>query len=60
MDSVFIERLCRYEDINLKGYADGHEGRAGTPGPAVDMMDNARALPRCPQPQQQTQQLCAA
>ena len=33
--------------------------RAGTTGPlgdrAVDMMDNARALPTCPQPQQQQQ-----
>jgi putative transposase len=26
---------------------------------AVDMMDNARALPTCPQPQQQHQQLAA-
>jgi len=33
--------------------------RAGTTNPlgdrAVDMMDNARALPTCPQPQQQQQ-----
>jgi putative transposase len=33
--------------------------RQGTTGPfgtaAVDMMDNARALPTCPQPQQQQQ-----
>ena len=32
MDNVFIERLWRslkYEDIYLKGYADGHEARAG-------------------------------
>ena len=92
MDNVFIERLWRslkYEDIYLKGYADGHEAkagiaswiafyngrrphqalanrtpmavwRAGTTGPlednAVDMMDNASALPTCPQPQQQKQQ----
>ncbi len=38
--------------------------RAGTSGPlgagAVDMMDNARALPTCPQPQQHQQQLNAA
>jgi putative transposase len=90
MDNVFIERLWRslkYEDIYLKGYADGREAKAGiaswigfynsrrphqaldhrtpmavwrdgTTGPlgqqAVDMMDNARALPTCPQPQQQT------
>jgi putative transposase len=33
-------------------------GRAGTRGErALDMMDNARALPTCPQPQQQNQQL---
>ena len=91
MDNVFIERLWRslkYEDIYLKGYADGREARSGiaawiefyntgrphqalgdrtpmavwrqgTTGPlddkAVDMMDNARALPTCPQPQQQQQ-----
>jgi len=90
MDNVFIERLWRslkYEDIYLKGYADGREARSGiaawfafyntgrphqalrdstpmavwregTTGPlgdrAVDMMDNAVALPTCPQPQQQT------
>jgi putative transposase len=96
MDNVFIERLWRslkYEDIYLKGYADGHEAytgiaswfafyntrrphqalgnstpiavwRDGTTGllgeQAGDMMDNARALPTCPQPQQQQQQLCAA
>jgi putative transposase len=95
MDNVFIERLWRslkYEDIYLKGYADGREARAGiaawivfyntqrphqalgdrTPmavwregatgelGEAVDMtllvprsLDNARALPTYPQPQQQ-------
>ena len=32
MDNVFIERLWRslkYEDIYLKGYADGHEARDG-------------------------------
>jgi putative transposase len=91
MDNVFIERLWRslkYEDIYLKGYADGREARAGisqwvafyntrrphmaldhrTPmavwregatgcldGKAVDMtlrLDNADALPTCPQPQQ--------
>ena len=91
MDNVFIERLWRslkYEDIYLKGYADGREAKAGiaswitfyngrrphqalgnrtpmavwregTTGPlgaaTVDMMDNARALPTCPQPQQQQQ-----
>jgi putative transposase len=91
MDNVFIERLWRslkYEDIYLKGYADGREAKAGiahwvafynnrrphqalghrTPmavwrdaitgcidGKAVDMtlrLDNAGALPTCPQPQQ--------
>ena len=91
MDNVFIERLWRslkYEDIYLKGYADGGEAKAGiaswitfyngrrphqalgnrTPmamwregttgllgAAAADMMDNARALPTCPQPQQQQQ-----
>ena len=32
MDNVFIERLWRslkYEDVYLKGYADGREARAG-------------------------------
>jgi putative transposase len=32
MDNVFIERLWRslkYEDLYLKGYADGHEARRG-------------------------------
>ena len=92
MDNVFIERLWRslkYEDIYLKGYANGREAKAGigqwiafyngqrphgalanrTPmavwrdgvtgglnGTAVDMtlrLDNAKALPTCPQPQQQ-------
>lgn len=89
MDNVFIERLWRslkYEDIYLRGYADGREAKAGiacwiafyngtrphqalddrTPmavwhdgtigllsDQAVDMMDNARALPTCPQSQQQ-------
>ena len=92
MDNVFIERLWRslkYEDIYLKGYADGREARTGiaswigfyngrrphqalgnrTPmavwragkigavaDAAVDMtlrLDNATALPTCPQPQQQ-------
>jgi putative transposase len=93
IDNVFIERLWRslkYEDIYLKGYADGRDAKAGiaqwiafynnsrphqalanrTPmavwragvtgaigGEAVDMtlrLDNARALPTCPQrPQQQ-------
>ena len=92
MDNVFIERLWRslkYEDIYLKGYADGREARTGIslwmafyngrrphqalgnrtpmavwragvtgePGiTAVDMtlrLDNAGALPTCPQPQQQ-------
>jgi len=91
MDNVFIERLWRslkYEDIYLKGYADGREAKAGiaswvafyntrrphqaldhrTPmavwrggvtgrldGTAVDMtlrLDNANALPTCPQLQQ--------
>jgi putative transposase len=84
MDNVFIERVWRslkYEDVYLKGYADGRKAARGiaewvafynerrphqaladhTPmavwreanaGPkAVDMMDNAPALPTCPQPQ---------
>lgn len=90
MDNVFIERLWRslkYEDIYLKGYADGREAKAGIAawiafyngrrphqalghrspmavwregvagcldGTAVDMtlrLDNAGALPTCPQPQ---------
>ena len=83
MDNVFIERLWRslkYEDVYLKGYADGREAARGIadwiafyndrrphqaladrtpmavwreamPAPkAVDMMDNASALPTCPQP----------
>ncbi len=32
LDNVFIERLWRslkYEDVYLKGYADGHEAHAG-------------------------------
>jgi putative transposase len=92
MDNVFIERLWRslkYEDVYLKGYADGRELRAGladwigfynehrphqalgyrvpmavwreggSAAPTVDMplrLDNADALPTCPQPQQQQQQ----
>jgi putative transposase len=104
MDNVFIERLWRslkYEDIYLKGYADGREARAGIAGwiafyngrrphqalanrtpmavwrdgvilgssprtalgdTAVDMtlrLDNADALPTCPQPPQQQQVLVA-
>jgi len=102
LDNVFIERLWRslkYEDIYLKGYADGHEARAGigawvafynagrphqalgnrapmqvwrdgTTGAfgdtAVDMtlvlrtsLDNADALPTCPQPPQQQKILVA-
>ena len=91
MDNVFIERLWRslkYEEVYLKGYADGREARAGIGSwiafyngrrphqalgdrppmavwragatwpirpNAVDMMDNARALPTCPQPQQKKQ-----
>ncbi len=94
MDNVFIERLWRslkYEDIYLKGYADGREARTGIGGwiafyngrrphqalgnrtpmavwragvtgalgnTAVDMtlrLDNAGALPTCPQPQPQQQ-----
>jgi len=88
MDNVFIERLWRslkYEDVYLKGYADGREAARGiaawiafyndrrphqaladrTPmavwreaiagAGAVDMMDNASALPTCPQQQEQTQ-----
>jgi putative transposase len=96
MDNVFIERLWRsmkYEDIYLKGYADGREARAGIAlwiafyntkrphqaldhrmpmavwregiigcidGKAVDMtlrLDNAGALPTCPQPQQLTMRI---
>ena len=92
LDNVFIERLWRslkYEDLYLKGYADGREAKAGiaswvafyntrrphqalgnrTPmevwragvtgelgEAAVDMtlrLDNACALPTCPQPHQQ-------
>jgi putative transposase len=99
MDNVFIERLWRslkYEDIYLKGYADGREAHAGigawmafynsrrphqalanrTPmavwrdgvtgalgGSAVDMtlrLDNAGALPTCPQPQQQQKKVFVA
>lgn len=102
LDNVFIERLWRslkYEDVYLKGYADGHEAHAGiaawisfyngrrphqalgdrTPmavrrqgvtgalaGNAVDMtlrsLDNATALPTCPQRQQpqQKQMICVA
>ena len=92
MDNVFIERLWRslkYEDIYLKGYADGREAARGiaewiafynerrphqalahrapmavwreatASAKAVDMMDNASALPTCPQPQKQTQPLAA-
>jgi putative transposase len=102
MDNVFIERLWRslkYEDIYLKGYADGREAKAGialwfafynaerphqalanrTPmavwregttealgDRAVDMtlvlrtsLDNAGALPTCPQPPQQHEGLLA-
>ena len=92
MDNVFIERLWRslkYEDVYLKGYADGRDAahgiaewvafynerrphqaladrspmavwREATAGvKAVDMMDNASALPTGPQPQQQTQPLAA-
>ena len=98
MDNVFIERLWRslkYEDVYLKGYADGREAKAGiadwiafynsrrphqalgnrTPmavwrdgvtgalgDKAVDMtlrLDNAGALPTCPQPQQQQTGLVA-
>jgi putative transposase len=80
MDNVFIERLWRslkYEDVYLKGYADGRKAARGiaewvafynerrphqaladrTPmavwrdahagAKAVDMMDNASALPTC-------------
>ncbi len=98
MDNVFIERLWRslkYEDVYLKGYADGREAKAGiaswivfynTGRPhqaldgraplaawrddmtgrfdkeAVDMtlhLDNAFALPTCPQSKQQTQPFAA-
>jgi putative transposase len=98
MDNVFIERLWRslkYEEVYLKGYADGREARAGigawfafyntrrphqalahqTPmavwragitgalgEKAVDMtlrLDNAGALPTCPQLPQPQQALIA-
>jgi putative transposase len=92
MDNVFIERLWRslkYEDVYLRGYADGREAARGiaewiafynerrphqaladrTPmavwreatagAGAVDMMDNASALPTCPKQQKQTQSLAA-
>ena len=92
MDNVFIERLWRslkYEDVYLRGYADGREAARGiaewiafynerrphqaladrtpmavwraraTGAIAVDMMDNACALPTCPQRQKQTQPLAA-
>jgi putative transposase len=92
MDNVFIERLWRslkYEDVYLKGYANGREAARGiaawiafyndrrphqaladhTPmaiwreaiagDGAVDMMDNASALPTCPQQHKQTQSLAA-
>jgi putative transposase len=92
MDNVFIERLWRslkYEDVYLKGYADGREAARGIAAwiafyndrrphqaltdrvpmavwreaiagaGAVDMMDNASALPTCPQQQKQTQSLAA-
>jgi putative transposase len=90
MDNVVIERLWRslkYEDVYLKGFADGREAARGIAAciafynhrrphqaladrapmavwreaiagaEAVDMMDNASALPTCPQPKQQTQPL---
>jgi putative transposase len=88
MDNVFIERLWRslkYENVYLKGYADGREAksgigdwitfytnrrphqaldnrvpmavwRTGIESRAMDITDNASALPTCPQPQQQQQQ----
>ena len=98
VDNVFIERLWRslkYEEIYLKGYADGRDARVGigawfafynthrphqalanqTPmavwragitgalgEKAVDMtlrLDNAGALPTCPQPSQPQQALTA-
>jgi putative transposase len=90
MDNVLIERLWRslkYEDVYLKGYADGCEAARGIAewvafyndrrphqaladrmpmavwreaivgARAVDIMDNASALPTCPQPQQQRRSL---
>ncbi|NJL08014.1 MAG: transposase [Methylacidiphilales bacterium] len=82
-------RSLKYENVYLKGYADGREARAGiaswitfynerrlhqalgyrTPmavwrsglaARAVDMMDNAGALPTCPQPKNQQQDRMAA
>jgi putative transposase len=64
-----MERLWRslkYEDVYLRDYADCLEAKRHRlldhilqqPSPhqaAADMMDNARALPTCPQPQQQPQ-----
>lgn len=45
MDNVFFERLWRslkYEDIYLKGYADGREARAGTPSRSPSTTDDVR------------------
>ena len=45
MDNVFIERLWRslkYEDIYLKGYADGHEAKAGIGDGSTFTMIGAR------------------
>jgi putative transposase len=44
MDNVFVERLWRslkHEDIYLKGYADGHEAKAGI-GAWFAFYNNAR------------------
>jgi putative transposase len=60
MDNVFIERLWRslkYEDVYnrppMQVWRDGVTGPIGNN--AVDMMDNATALPTCPQQQKQKQ-----
>ena len=37
-----------------ESHADGGLARGGRRAGAVDMMDNASALPTCPQPQKQT------
>ena len=45
MDNVFIERLWRslkYEDVYLKGYADGREAARGIPNGSPFITTNAR------------------
>jgi putative transposase len=87
--ALSLRRSLKYEDVYLKGYADGREAARGiaewvafyndrrphqaladrtpmavwhdgaTDPMAVDMVDNASALPTCPQRQKQTQPLAA-